>query len=63
MSYGYAINEVIPSGGELEAGPSAVAVADGADFLVFGFEGFGTDQDLGFSDGFAVATDEAGDIY
>jgi hypothetical protein len=49
-------------GGELEAGPAAVAEADGGDFLVLRLEGLGVLLDLGPTDLLAITADEAHDV-
>lgn len=45
-----------------KSGPGAVAVADGADFLIFGAELFGHRNDLGAPKCFAVAAEERRDV-
>jgi len=47
---GDAVDEGLALCGELQAGPAAVAVADGADFFVLGLEFFCRGGDFGEAD-------------
>ena len=60
MRYRHAVKEIVAFGGEPEARPSTVAIADSADFLVFRPQGFGAGEDLGLPDIFAIAAHEVG---